>query len=386
MDQLRVGTVLRSPGDFDRLPIGTVITPNNNVNQEYVKRVDGWYYDDRHYPVSDFSMGYNTVKSIPRGKSVTWESLAQWQYRFRDNAFVAAESAGVSPSTVVEAMNELGIGDDYFPLGRGVMIGSQHDKERLPVGAQIAVGQPQTITAFGLFVKSRNGWVHLLGDVNRPDGHRTLVVSGPEAAWAVTPGTEAEQQELANFKARAWRVGWRVKLAHRWCESYEQYMGRIGLTEDALQGTTHGGIAVGERVGTALANVLPAGSVLRWQHNTDPQTWTWYIRDDDATNRSRTRALFGHRRDGAPLRNSGASMEVMWIASDEDAMSVRVDNLEAIWESIPPGTLLDVSGTAYVVASDHLVNGVSASGVVPATGTWRLDQLGDNVRITRFGS
>jgi hypothetical protein len=384
MSALAVGTVLRSPSEFDRVPIGTVITPTNGSRQEFVKKTDGWYLGDRLFQVNDFSMGYNLIKSMPKGSKVTWESLAQWQWRYRDNCYLSAENAGVSTAVVTGVMDELGITDDQFPLGRGVLLSNSRDRERLAIGAQVKVGNPETVSGFGLFVKSPTGWTHLLGDVNRPDGHRVLVITGDEVEWATTPGTEAEQVDLANFKARAWRVGWKVKLSHRWCESYEQYMGRIGLTEDVLRDVVNGGLSIGEKTTPPGAAALPAGSLLRWHHRSTPDTFTWYIRDDTMNNESRTRAIFGHRADGGVLRNSGSTMEVMHIANDEEVMNVEVDNLDAIFQYLPAGTRLRAGGGEYVLCHDRRIT--NWSGAVPNTGSWGLGQLGDTVTIAGFPS
>lgn len=393
MSALVVGSVLENYADYDRVPVGTIITPRGG-GQEFEKHVDGWRArNNPHavYGINDFSMGYNTIASIPKGK-VTWESLAQWQFRYRDNCYASAESAGVSTETVAMAMEELGIGDDQFPLGRGVTFSSEHDKYRLPVGAQVTVGIPDRVEAFGLFVKGRAGWNHLLGEITSLASQRVTVVTGEEPGWYTTPGTEGEQTALANFKAKAWRTGWKVKVNHRWCESYENYMGRIGLTESVLREVEHGGITVGERVGPQGAACLPAGSILRWHHRSVPDTFTWYIRDDYASNEARTRVLFGHRADGAVLRNSGPSMEVMWIADADDVhMSIEVDSLDDIWEYLPVGTRLRVNGgiDEFVVCHDHRVTGYNAAarrGDIPATGPWTLEQVGSDVRISGFPS
>jgi hypothetical protein len=315
-----------------------------------------------------------------KGKAVTWESLAQWQFRFRDNAIASADSAGVSRSTVFQATNELGLTDDLFPMGQGVKVSNEYDKGRLPVGTQVMVGHPDRVTTFGLFVLARGGgWQHLLGEVHNQQGHTVEVLTGDPVEWAVTPGTEAEQEALANFKARAWRVGWKVKLSHRWCESYEGYMAKIGLNEDVLRNVKHGGLTIGERTNPRGSAALPAGSILRWVSRSDPANFTWYIRDDSMNNEARTRAIFGHRRDGSGLRNSGSTMEVMWIANDEGVMALRVDGLSDLIEHLPVGTRFAAGGSQYVLCHDRKVTNYEAHNPTPPTGPWTIEQLGDTV-------
>lgn len=382
MNELIVGSPLQVIADYERLPIGTVIGPPG-ATEAYVKNADGWRDQSRDTEMSltDFSMGgYNVVRSLPKGGIPSWESLLQWQFRFRDNAFMSAEQAGVSRDTVLRVMTELGIEDDVFPMGRGVLVGSAYDKDRLPVGAQVTVGSPEATLNFGLFVKiRRGGWLHLLGERTDHGNHRVLVVNGEEVGWATTPGTEAEQVALRNFKAQAWRAGWKVKRQNRWCESYEEYMRRIGLTEDVLNDAPYGG-SLGERVDPSGAATLPAGSVLRWVSRSDPEKFTWYIRDDNARNEAKTRALFGHRPDGSALRHSATTMEVMWIANQGTAMDLPIDH--GMIQYLPVGTRLQTGdGTDLVVCFDHSIDRVR--DYVPTSGPWGIDALG-TVMITGF--
>jgi len=386
MSDVAVGTRLDSVADFDRLPIGTMIGPPG-TSEVYTKTPDHrWMGQDGDVlGPQDFTMGYNVVQSLPKNPP-TWESLAQWQFRYRDNALTAAEQAGVSTRTVLDAMRELGIDDTYFPLGRGVRVANAHDKDRLPVGSLVARGEPEDVSTFGLFVKAQRGWQHILGDYNSNDGP-VEVVSGDPVEWATAPGSEAEQAAIADFKARAWRVGWKVKVANRWCESYETYMGRVGLTDEVLQHATFAGITTNEHIAQAMASRLPEGSLLRWHHRTEPGTFTWYIRDDHTTNVSRTRALFGHRPDGGVLRNSARTMQVMWIANDdEDGMRLRIDNLADIWPYVPVGTRLWTGATEVVVARNHRLNYYVEGAGEQETGPWDISQLVANLTVGRFPS
>lgn len=385
MVDLAVGMPLNTVAEFDLLPVGTTIGPKDGST--FVKHADGgWYNENGAGPYNigeDFSLaGYNKVKSLP-STTPFYESLMQWQFRYRDNCFRSADAAGVSRRTVLDAMAELGIGDDYFPLGRGVRLGNEYDKERLPQGTLLQRGEPDNLDSYGLFVKRPSGWLHLLGNVRDHANHSALIVNGDPVEWANRPGTEAEQEALANFKAKAWRVGWKVKLSHRWCESYESYMGRIGLTEDALRGATYAGISTGEWVAPELVSGLPAGSVLRWVSRVNPASFTWYIRDDDMNNAARTRALFGHRADGTAPRNSAGRMQVMWIANEDGPMDLAIDNLADIWNHLPAGTLIRTGGSELKIMSDHLINYRDRRTEEP--GQWRLDQFVD-VRITGFPS
>ncbi len=383
--ELVVGAPLNTARDFDRLPVGAVIGPPRSRDETYEKRPDGWWSNlyGQYTSLADFTMdGHNVVLSLPKGVKV-WESLMQWQFRYRDNAYMSADSAGVSRRTVADALNELGIGDDYFPLGKGVRVGNEYDKGRLPVGTMGQRGEPEHINDFGLFVKNRDGWLQILGDCNGHQNHRLLVLTGDEVEWATKPGTEADQPLLANFKARAWRVGWKVKKRNRWCESYETYMARAGLTEDALTEAVHEGIRVGERVNAEQARTLPVGSILRWSSRVNPETtFSWYVRTDATSNAAGTRAIFGRRRDGGALRNSASVMEVVHIANEDALMDVRVENINDLQDILPIGTRLRSGGTDLVLCHDRKLN----PGTAPLReGAWAFEALSD-LRITGFPS
>lgn len=384
-DALVVGYRLQTADDYDRLPVGAVIAPRSSRRKadQFTKTVEGWRSEryQNIYQVSDLDLGgYNKVVSMPE-VGAQLESLVQWQFRFYDNALQSAEQAGVHREVVTRACDELGIGDETFPIGAGVTMKSEYQKSRVPEGALVVRGEPEHLTTFGLFAKRNGRWTTVLGGSAGHSGYPVTVVSGAVVPWATTPGTADEQEALRAFKAQAWKVGWKVKTNHRWCESYEAYMARIGLDESALRGVAYGGISVGDKVNRSQAAILPAGSVLRWVHSADPDTFTWFIRDDAITTlTSRTRVLFGHRSDGTPLRNAASVMEVLGINTDGD-LNIPIDNfVERVAGHLPVGTVLLALGTEYVVCADHRV----ASGRSPReTGTWALNAL-TRPAIVRF--
>ena len=387
---LRVGDRLHTAAEYDRLPVGTVIGPTHSSNDSYTKQTDGSYLSKRYgtaVSVSDFEMdGYNSIKELGAGNPAL-SSLIQWQWRFRDNAYHSAEQAGVHRETVDQAMADLNLTDAMFPLGAGVKVASTRNKDLLPVGVVVVQGEPEQLSGFGVFTRTPQGWTPVLGQRASHDGYPVTVLNGEPALWATTPGSEAEQAALKQFKAKAWKVGWKVKLGHRWCESYEGYMARVGLDESVLRDVSHNGVTIGDKVGVNQAAALPEGSILRWVSRVNPVNFTWYVRDDSARVVAKTRALFGRRSDGSALRSSASSMEVMWLP-DGDPLHLLLDRdaMEQVNDLLPVGTKFDAEdGSKFVVAGDHKVV-VAGGRVIPSAGSWPITAVGGQVIITEFGS
>src|SRR5262245_57784527 len=344
MEALAVGAPLMDRADFEQCPVGTVIGPHSG--ETYTRREDGSWEDSDgdDFDLSGFSLsGYNKIVSLPKGfkakkKKVTCESLRQWQWRYRDHCYCSADQAGVQRHVVDGVMDELGLTADMFPLGSGVPITNERDKERLPDGTQMVRGEPDNLRGFGLYVKFHSEWRLLLGEMPYQHNRPYRIVTGEPPEWN-QPGTEEGLQDLYNFQARAWRIGWQAKVLHRWCGSYEEYMKRIGLDSGVLRLARFEGLAVGDRINTEQAASLPEGSVLRWVRKTDPTDFTWFVRDDSATNRAKTRFVFGHRPEGVEQRNSAAVMEVLWI-NDGDSMLLPCPDWATVGPLLPPGTLL----------------------------------------------
>ena len=148
---LRVGDRLHTAAEYDRLPVGTVVGPTHSSNDSYTKQSDGLYLSKRYgtaVSVSDFEMdGYNSIKELGSGLPAL-DSLIQWQWRFRDNAYQSAEQAGVHRETVDKAMADLHLTDDMFPLGAGVKLASDRNKDLLPIGSVVVQGEPERLADF----------------------------------------------------------------------------------------------------------------------------------------------------------------------------------------------------------------------------------------------
>jgi hypothetical protein len=255
-----------------------------------------------------------------------------------------------------------------------VTVGSNWERERLPIGTVISVGDPETLSRFGVLAKRPGGWTRVLGNYENLYGMKTLVLSVPDgtvADWVNEPGTEEEQEAITQFKARVWRIGWRAKLSHRWCSSYEQYMEQIGLTVDVLKQAKHAGMSIGDRVPPDQAALLPVGSVLRWQRHDYPDQFAWFIRDDSVDNMARTRRLFGSEGVG---RHYASAMEVLHVHTHDDSWSIPVSAIE--FERVPVGARFESDGGRFVVAQNrNIAADDNRDPVIPPAGPWSFHQF-----------
>lgn len=371
-----VGQPITSAEDLVGLPIGTLIGPNKQARWKKIDRVTWESIPDgspAHY--SGFSGGgYNRVLSLPEG-SVTLMSLAQWKWRWLDNAYYSAEQAGVGYNTIQAGAEAADIDEtEDFPSGAGMVIRSRWGRDRLPAGSVVQVGEPSHTRTYGVLRKRvGDDYEMILGRNTAIHGAKITVLSVPDgtiAVWYTQPGTEEEQSEISRWKAKAWRVGWKVKIANSWCNTYESYMSQAGFTADVLREAKYEGLAIGDRVPPEQAAALPERSVLRWRHSHDENQFAWFERVNGVVNRSMTHRLFGS--DGVN-RHYATSMEILWIADeDRQQWSIPINHQEIA--CLPPGARVEIGGTRYMVARDHRITHDSTSGVIPEVGTWSAGQ------------
>lgn len=373
-----VGQPITSPEDLLGLPIGTLIGPNKQARWKKIDRVTWESVPDgspAHY--SGFSGGgYNKVLWLPEG-SVALMSLAQWKWRWLDNAYYSAEQAGVGYNTIAAGAEAAGIDEvEDFPAGAGIVIRSRWGRDRLPAGSVVQVGEPTSTRTYGV-LRKRTGddYELILGRNTAIHGAKVVVLSVPDgtiAAWYTEPGTEEEQADISRWKARAWRVGWKVKIANSWCNTYESYMAQAGFTADVLREAKYEGLGIGDRVPPEQAAALPERSVLRWRHSQDSNQFAWFERVNGVVNRAMTHRLFGS--DGVN-RHYASSMEVLWIA-DEERRDWTIPISEEEVACLPPGARVQIGGAPYMIARDRrIAQDTRTSGLIPEVGTWDAVQF-----------
>jgi len=391
-----VGEPIMTWEQVEALPTGARIHVRNSPQRFYIKQDDGTWQDWRGITClsQDFSYdGYNVLASMPVGGKATYPTLRQWQWKWLDNAWMSAEQAGVQARTVETGMERLGLTWDMFPVGEGLVLRSRHALNRVPDGSLFFVGDLAAANGngngYGLFVKPRGGEpVHLLGAQQGFVGlplHVGQVPDGQVADWFVEQNHDVATTEAVNeFKARAWRVGWKIKQQHGWCASYETYMRQVGLDADATRLARSGGLAVGDRCNPEQAATLAVGTVLRWVSSNHPERWQWFIRDDTVVNAGRTRLLFGTATEHRSYRTS---MEVLAFGSGDPAdLDCPISRNEAA--HLPPGSVVTINGTSLIMCQDsrfanddpryHTPLGGLA---VPTRGQWLASDFGADAML-----
>lgn len=373
---LAVGEGITDHAQMRALPVGTRIGPNARSVHIKVDATtwentsDGTFSHEDNFALAS----YNKVQALPEVESLM--TLRQWQWRFLDHIWLSGEQAGTGERPMMEAQEQLGIPDDLFPTAPGMRVKSAHFQSLVPIGTTMQVGKPDALARFAVFHKNqRQQWIRVLGDYTYFNGTpwTILDVPGDPDPWPNAAGTPEEQEQIMLFKARAWRIGWKQKIQHRWCSSYETYVAQVGLTPSVLTDAKHNGVAIGDRVGPEVAGMLPHGSVLRWVSSQHPERFAWFLRDDNVENQARTRLLFGSGESG---RNYASTMEVMWIA-DGDTWQIPMSHQQG--EHLPVGTRLEIGGYLYVKARNGRWSYTDAMrGAVPATGEYVITQFEQN--------
>lgn len=383
---LEPGARINTREEIESLPVGTRIAVGGAPKRWYERRPDGMWVDWQGFEHGDHEFtlgGTNRVVSIPEGAKRVLPSLRQWQWKWLDNCYTSAEQASVNYRTVETGMARAGLSWDDFPPGAGMTFWSRAALERVPTGSLLYRGKPANIHQFGMFTKAGGDLVHVLGNANGALGVALTVASVPDgtvADWAVAPGTPEEQDQIAEFKARVWRVGWKIKTQHGWCSSYESYMAKIGLDETALRNAKYLGIGVGDMVTPEQAASLRPRACLRWRSSQDQARWAWFIRDDTMSNAARTRYLFGTE---ASHRNYHSSMEVLSLAdAGADDLDAPISRDEA--EHLPPGSVLTIGAERYLMCHDHRVvtDHASYHDAPPERGQWFPRDFGANLILT----
>ena len=373
-----VGEPIVTYEQMNEMPVGTVICEANNEDRAWRKMEDGFWHGiegtgGRHSP-SSFSMdGYNKVREWP-GEAPPPpppETLVQYQWKFRENALSGAHENGVSISATMEGLKMLGVSEP-FPLGPGVRIKTLDVSLGLPENTVVgkAACNPDH-DRYSLWVWRTGNWRALLGRSGLD--RDVVIVEMPGVtetpSWWTEVGDEDSAQQIAEFKAKCWRIGSRIKSQQSWCATYESVIARVGVTARSITASAHSGFGVGEVVGQRNVARLPVNSLLLWTHALG--SWAIYRRDDSMDNQTKTRRIFGHRAETtAPLSHYQAVMTVLAIPavpSDEHA-TIDAHMVPAMLEQLPIGTVINYSGSLYVICRDRLLNTYLTGRQIPERG------------------
>ncbi len=403
LTHLNVGDQIWSTAQMDNLPVGTVICERTRRQGRFRKMPTGdWEGIDDYagrgtYSPSQFSMGgYNIVSQLPEGYAPPPPppppTLTQYMWKFRCNALSGAVENGVSIEATRKGLRLLAIPDEW-EIGPGVVLHTHDQYTPIPNGTVVC---NQSITDpdsehYSLFMRAgSNRWHTLLG--RAAHGRDLVVVQAPGVtetpAWWAAVGTEESRQEVAEFKARAWRIGQKIKSEQSWCGVYENVVARVGVNRDCLTAVKYQGLGIGDRVTPNAVAALPDNTLFLFRGSDDETRWAVYVRDDAATNLTRTRRLAGHR--GNSERPLGNYATGMTIAALPDLTGTSQgwaipEGSDEILTLMPPGTLMEYGGTRYMKAHDGRFHAYRAGMGVPATGTYEPRVFNSyTVTITSF--
>jgi hypothetical protein len=373
---LAVGDLIYTYDQMDEMPVGTVICETNNEGRAWEKRDDGFWHSTTgtgtHTPQS-FSMdGYNKVLTTP-GEAPPPpppETLMQYQWKFRENAISGASENGVSMTATMEGLKMLGVSEP-FPLGPGVKIKALDTDLGIPENTVAGkVNCTPDHDRYTLWVWRSGNWRPLFG---RSGLDRDIVIVEMPGvtetpAWWTEVGNEETEQQVADFKAHAWRIGKRIKQSQSWCSTYEHVVARVGVTASSVRASTAGGFAVGETIGQRDASRLPVGSLLLYTHELG--SWAIYRREDPVDNMTRTRRMYGHRAENMPaLGHYQALMTVlaMPVAPGGDP-TIDADQVAPMMERLPIGAVVDYAGSLYVRCLDRQYTSWRSGQTIPERG------------------
>jgi hypothetical protein len=385
-----VGRRIRSAHDLDVLPVEAVVSDGN---YRWVKESnDAWVqegYGVRWTPY-DFALnGHVKIVSFPDGAEsfgVPQPTVEQVKWQFRVGALAAAATHGVGIATVEDTLRVMGCGiDDVAPtLGRGVKVPINPDRESrnaslLPDGSVVFQGTPHNPASLSVYMRKAGRWVLILGERDHPEGEAVIEsVNGnrepPE--WLSREGTNEDLEKIGEFKARAWRVGWKLKQSQGWCSTYESIVHRLGVTQADTQRSQYRGLGIGDRITAAEAMRLPIRSLLWWQHSDAPERWALFIRDDGSANAAGTLRVAGS---GESHENYRRYMTVASIANEDGNTLWPVpENPPGVWEALPPGTVFSYrqGGEAEYIKCRDGRTIAAANTVIPERGNYLLHQFG----------
>jgi hypothetical protein len=395
-----VGTLIETRQQMDALPIGSVLQERNGA-RFYIRALDGtwnqWtettFDQTTTYGIpatgpwnSDaFSMGYNRVYKIGASDlKVVPETLAQYQWRFRNNAISGAVENSIGMRHVTDALHRLGLTDEQFPLGPKVPITLN---DEVPDGTVVYVGSPDEPRTLGVFRRDRGAWQWVFGHVDyTPNTMMVESMPGVETPpdWWTAPGEDNEEERIKKFKARAYQVGRRTQQAASWCGTYDNVMARVGVTAEAVRGID--ATQIGDVIPQGEVTRLPEGAILAWVDPENTTRWAVYRRDNNAQNTTRTERILGNRAEGGPLNNWRAGARVVFLPdlSDRWEWQLRTNRAGHVLSTGPVGLFFLYSGSIYVKARDGRI-APAPDLAVADRGRWTIEQSFNQVAIVVIG-
>lgn len=368
----------------DALPIGAVITPTSQIDNE--NRPQYNYYEVRdgdevrsrdgsQYRNADFAGGGYSVLSLPDGYTPpetspeTVMTFEMFRQEFVTCIIGGARSHGISIDPVFSALRSAGLPLYPDPLLPGMMLNTADTEMgrngRIPVGTIIRSGSSRNLDVVGM---GQHGWTSIYGRGALGDRtYEVIHVPGREQWSGLTPQPD-DEQKIAEFKSEMWVLGLAAKQANSWCPSFEAVMSRMGISADSRIMDVG---EIGSVVTPAQARALPMGSLFTYTTRPDDSgrtTEVLVIRNGARSNAAGTQRIGHTNRDFESqlghLKNAG-----MRVIHNPDRVSTPFVPLNQatmggpghlhtarILDALPPGSRVSLrtynAGDWYVKCRD----------------------------------
>lgn len=363
---LLAGDVIETYAQLDELPVGSIICEINREQTAWRKEADGLWHGIENrvgngpHSAESFSMGgYNKVRERNGNPPPPPppDTLRQFMWKFRSNAISGAQENSVSMIATMKGLSLLGL-DIEWELGPGIQIKTLDDQIRLPDGVVVVNSTTTNPTHpnYALWVRRRHVWTPLLGRAGL--GRDAVIVEYPGVDappdWWAEVGNEETAREVARFKARAWRIGNKIKSEQSWCNTYEHVIARVGVTARSVREAQAEGGAydVGDRCSQNHAANMPEGTLFLYRSETLANHWAVYQRDNSCDNMTRTRRIAGHRTENGPaLGHYQHLMMVLAIPTEGNTVeewTVDQPHVQVILETVPVGSVFTYSASRYI--------------------------------------
>jgi hypothetical protein len=321
------------------------------------------------YPL--FSCTHYSIEEV-RDWGPEPENVTTFKQRARTVCIGSGNDSSVAIGPIIRALGQIGIPDTLPPLG---------------VGMFFHVGDPDLRRA----LSHKRGVVYGYGDPNHWEGYaevdlgteraikgglqgmprtvRVLTMDNPDTDQYLIPPTEEDAAEIARLRGQIWVIGQQAKSANRWCESYEQAVGTLGVSS-ALAHTVTGaprpegegpdGVPVVEPGDDCAA--YPLGAVFEFNGGGDDRTARPDY-SDPGNNWNWTRRVQGERWPtmhfmGPNGGHHGGRRRVLWDGTGQMYIPIT----RPLLDHLPVGTMLGYRGSTsrYIKeAEDRWVQGGS---------------------------
>lgn len=385
---LLIGEHVFAKYEFDQMPPGTVIMSTDNSHIQFTLGEDGVTWNptgrnarhDRSFTSRYLGLqGQYKVASYPEGFEMPM-NVKRYAAMIRQGMVWNTEYNGVSMATVQSQLAAIQAGPDDFPFVTGMRLCGNYDRDRLPHGSVVAVGDPSNFETFGLFQynEQTGRWNHILGRNSQIQPAVWVVqVGGQEVEpdWITAPAEPDLAGQIALFKAKTWTAGIRAKSEQQWCSTLESILRRYDITATCARNVPVDGFMVGQTVDALGASLTPEGTLLT--HSTEAGGWAWFKRD---TERGRNTARTIRIASGGGLivgNYARRNLVIQYLPIDGVGTGFTFTNEQ--FAELPPGAMFTYAGTTahWVKGEDGRLVQIGRDQLhIPRTGVHQLDAFG----------